>query len=160
MRTSHLLHRHIASQRNAVVMQSPRWSTTGLISTTSMYKERMSTQPNTTFLVFFIPKSPKNSSNGAFTTQITVLHLALHPPHRDGHTSLGGAGASHVVVVGRVAAARLRVVVLDRGVESAAFPGSKLEVTDQAIFQNTIFPQTILLQLFTNNLEFSHFILS
>lgn len=54
---------------------------------------------------------------------------------------------SHVLVVRRVAAAGLRVVVLDRGVESAAFPGAELEVTDQAIFQNTISPQTILLQL-------------
>ena len=52
---------------------------------------------------------------------------------------------SHIVVIRCVTATCLCVLILDSGFESAVFPGSKFEVTDQAIFQNTIFPQTILL---------------
>lgn len=60
MRKSHLLHRHIASQRNAAVMKKVNvGSTKVLISTTFIYKEIMFNTANTTFLVFFILKSPK-----------------------------------------------------------------------------------------------------
>lgn len=147
-----MLHRHIASQRNAAVMKKVNvGSTKVLISTTFIYKEIMFNTAQHNILGFLHIEVPQknhllmgffyyinySSSFLQFTPNcmrcITLKFLKLL------------RNPSHIVVIGCVAATCFRVIILNSGFESAVFPGSKLEVTDQAIFQNTIFPQAILL---------------
>ena len=68
MRNSHLLRRHIASQRNAAVMKKVSvGSTNVLISTTFIYKEIMFNTAQHSILGFLhIEDPPKSSSNGVF----------------------------------------------------------------------------------------------
>ena len=69
MRNSHLLHRHIASQRNAAVTKKVNvGSTKVLISTTFIYKEIMFNTAQHNILGFLHIEVPpqKLSSNGVF----------------------------------------------------------------------------------------------
>lgn len=69
MRKSHLLHRHIASQRNAAVMKKVNvGSTKVLISTTFIYKEIMFNTAQHNILGLHIEVPPKNLLMGYFTT--------------------------------------------------------------------------------------------
>lgn len=53
--------------------------------------------------------------------------------------------SSHIVIIWCISAARLRIIILQSRFESAVFPGAKFKITDEAIFQNAIFPEAIFL---------------
>lgn len=53
--------------------------------------------------------------------------------------------SSHIVIIWCISAARLRIIILQSRFESAVFPGAEFKITDEAIFQNAIFPEAIFL---------------
>lgn len=53
--------------------------------------------------------------------------------------------SSHIIIIWCITAACLRILILQSGFENAVFPGAKLKTTDDAIFQNAIFPKAIFL---------------
>lgn len=52
---------------------------------------------------------------------------------------------SHIIIIWCITAACLRIFVLQSRFASAVFPGAKFKITDEAIFQNAIFPKAIFL---------------
>ena len=53
--------------------------------------------------------------------------------------------SSHIIIIWCITAARLRILIIQSRFESAVFPRTKFKITDEAIFQNAIFPKAIFL---------------
>lgn len=143
MRKSELLHCPTGSQKCCSDEDSQCWVNPSPHSTTSVYKEIivMFNTPNTAFLAFFRVQFHHSSSSRAcyYVYIFFGQHIPIFSWYQKKLLEMLQK-SSYIIIIWCITAACLRIFIFQSRFESAVFPGAKFKITDEAIFQNAIFP--------------------